>query len=56
MSYQTFKNLIALYFYNNSNNIAVLLSCDNSLTKKSGIFKAFWPFGDHFHSLPKNIT
>ena len=25
MSYQTFKNLIALYFYNNSNYVAILL-------------------------------
>ena len=40
-SYQTFKNLIALYFYNNSNNVAILLPQRASKRRKACIYKLF---------------
>ena len=41
MSYQTFKNLIALYFYNNSNNVAILLPQRAFKRRKAFIFGLF---------------
>ena len=49
-----FERLIALYFYNNSNYVAILLPRSIYNRQKSSIFKAFWPFGDHSHSTKPN--